>query len=134
MPSGENATACTKPLGLVMGNVRSNVPVWAFHSLAIWSLDPVNNLVPSGEKATDVTTLLCPMSVRSTSPVCRSQSRAIQSQLSLWGSTDPVSKRGPSGENASEETSQVCPVNACRTSPVLTSQSRAVSSHDPVRM
>jgi hypothetical protein len=63
--------------------------------------------LPSGENATEVTTLVCPSSVRCNAPVSLDQSRTVLS-------FEPEATSLPSGENATELTAPVCPSSVCK--------------------
>ena len=47
-------------ISLLPSNVRMRSPVCGFHSLILLSHDPEAIVLPSGEKATDLTSLLWP--------------------------------------------------------------------------
>ena len=59
------------------------------------SLDPVAILVPSGDQATEVTLLLCPVSVSSVLPLLLLHTRAVPS-------SDAVAILVPSGDQATD--------------------------------
>ena len=50
-------------------SVSSVLPLLLLHTRAVVSQDAVAILVPSGDQATDQTTLLCPVSVSSVLPI-----------------------------------------------------------------
>ena len=116
--------------------VRTSTPVAASHSLAVPSSPPVSTYFPSGEKATlclerfistaDRTAVVCPLKVRTSTPVAASHSFAVLSWL-------PVSTYFPSGEKATLSTQPVCPLKVRTSTPVAASHSFAVSSWLAVR-
>jgi hypothetical protein len=77
-------------------NRRSCRPVWASHSRAVSSKEPVRTCRPSGLKATELTEPVCPSNRRSCRPVWASHSRAVPSQ-------EPVRTCRPSGLKATED-------------------------------
>ena len=83
------------------------------------SKDAVAILVPSGDQATDRTTLLCPVSVSSVLPLLLLHTRAV---LSL----DAVAILVPSGDQATEGTYLPCPVSVSSVLPLLLLHTRAV--------
>ena len=85
--------------------------------------------LPSGENATDLTELVCPLNgPETTSPVSTFQTR-------IWLSEEPETIRFPSGENATEYTGPISPSNGPKIiSPVSASQTRIVSSYEPETM
>ena len=64
---------------------------------------PDTTVWPSGEKATLRTLLVCPLSVRISSPLLASQTFSVSSLL-------PETIRWPSGEKATLVTDVVCPL------------------------
>src|SRR5262245_32704896 len=78
-------------------------PVLASQSFSVLSQLPERARVPSGENATDLTSLECPLKVRRSRPVATSQSFSVLSQL-------PERTRVPSGENATDSTHPVCAI------------------------
>lgn len=98
-------------------------PVVVFQSLTVLSGDPDVTTSPLGEKATDSTLLVCPLSVCKTAPVVVFQSLTVSSN-------DPDAITSPLGEKATDQTRLVCPSSVCKTAPVVVSQSRIVLSLD----
>jgi hypothetical protein len=99
-------------------NVQTK-PLFTSQSFSVLSSPPPDSAVlPSGEKATEVTQLECPSNLRISHPVCASQSF---SHLSLL----PDSTLLLSGEKATERTTPAS-LNA-RISPVAKSQSLSPS-------
>src|SRR5437764_812929 len=101
-------------------SVCSGTPVLASQSLTDSSFEPDTTSLPSGEKASDVTTELTksewPSGVCNTAFVPASQSLTV---LSL----EPDTTSFPSGENATELTWSEWPLNFCSAAPVPASQS-----------
>ena len=107
------------------------MPVAAFQTLTVWSSDPLTTCLPSGEYATEFTSLECPVSVHSCSwtkhggqhqctqqqTTGRSQSRTLTSlpvllsQILTVLSHDPLTMCLPSGEYATECTGSECPLS-----------------------
>jgi hypothetical protein len=67
------------------------------HRFNVSSRLPENPCVPSGENATELTPVGCPLKVRNSCPLPTSHSLMVLSLL-------PESTRAPSGENATERT------------------------------
>ena len=101
------------------------MPVRASQILALPSRLPVMIRLPSGLKATLLTSSLWPLSLTWGSPVSVSQTFTVLSEL-------PVARRVPSGVNETLITSPVCPRNSTKGVPVRTSQTLAVLSSLPV--
>ncbi len=68
---------------------------------------------------------MCPLSVRTSSPLGASQIFAVLSWL-------PVTIRAPSGLNAADVTARVCPLSVKTSAPLRASQTFAVLSWLPV--
>ena len=86
-------------MGIVRPNYGSNVQMRTVPSLLA-----VTTFFPSGEKAADMTSFVCPSKIRNTCPDSASQTRAVLSQLA-------VTSFFPSGEKATHETELVCSIN-----------------------
>src|ERR1700721_3168826 len=80
------------------------LPSFIFHTRTVWSKDPETMYLPSGENATDFTTLLCPVN----GPDTRLPVSASERQIVL--SSEPEAMSLPSGENATDFTALVCPL------------------------
>ncbi len=80
------------------------LPLLLFHTRAVLSQDAVAILLPSGDHATDATSLLCPVSVSSVLPLLLLHTRAVLS-------SDAVAILLPSGDHATDVTSLMCPVS-----------------------
>src|SRR5205085_1553067 len=76
VPSGENATTQNgHPWRSAAVRTAFRFPVATSHSLAVWSQLPAEaRALPSGEKATEMTGLPCPLKVLFSLPVSASQS------------------------------------------------------------
>ena len=83
-------------------SVRSSRPLATSQSLMVLSALPEASTVPSGEKVTELTKLVCPLRVRISRPLATSQSLMVLSEL-------PEASTVPSGEKATEATSRECP-------------------------
>ena len=77
----------------------------------------------SGDQATQLTSPLCPVSVRIASPVSASHSRTVSSH-------EPEQSRLPSGDQATPSTSPVCPLSSRSARPLAASHSRIVLSSE----
>src|SRR5262249_45118092 len=82
---------------------------------------PVTIREPSGLNDADVTGLVCPLSVRTSDPLCASQTLAIWSEL-------PVTIREPSGLNDADVSQPVRPLSVRSSAPDFASQTLAVWS------
>ena len=78
--------------------------------------DPDNAYLPSGEKATERTSLVCPANVLIAFPVVTSQSVMVLLSFA-------ANAYFPSGENATDTTLAIFSVNVLISFPVATSQS-----------
>ena len=134
LPSGEKTTESTSPpddsqdtLGLVFPppeSVDSSRPVATSHNLIVSSHEPEARTLPSGEKATDVTSSVCPVRVHNSLPVDTSHRLIVSSQA-------PEARSAPSGEKATElmlllnksVSISAYQVSVCNSSPVITSHS-----------
>ena len=78
-------------------------PVVTSHSLTVPSLDADARVLPSGEKATELTQDVCPKSVPVLDPVATSHSLTVPSR-------DADATVLLSGEKATERTQFLCPI------------------------
>ena len=102
-----------------MPGERSEARV-ASQSLSVVSSPALASVRPSGEKATEVTGLVCPVKVRSSRPLAASQSLSVSPWLAL-ASMLPSGKRLPRAQS-------VCPVRVRSSRPLAASQSLSVLS------
>ena len=108
-PSGEKATELTSQLFCIR-DIRSDTriflsitPVSTSHSLTLPSqLLPPARILPSGEKATEITGPPVSVITFSCLPFWTSHRRIVPSQL-------PLAKIPPSGENAKDSVALLCP-------------------------
>jgi hypothetical protein len=99
------------------------VPMAASQSRTVLSYEADATVVPSGEKATDMTESLWPLRVCLWAPMAASQSRTV---LSFEADATVV----PSGEKATDMTDSLWPSRVCLWAPVAASQSRTVLSSE----
>jgi hypothetical protein len=71
-----------------------STPLDTSHSLTVLSTDPEARDLPSEEKLTEYRVFVCPMRVRTSTP--------LDASHSLMLSTDPEARNLPSGEKATE--------------------------------
>ena len=110
---GWNQTQTAERIGLDQPKVSHllSVPLETSHTLTVESMCltdrgsplPLARVVPSGLKATELTTSECPLRVRNSVPVETSHSFMVLSQL-------PLARVFPSGLKATEATRSECPV------------------------
>ena len=96
------------------------------HRRMVLSLDPDKTQRLFGEKATELTALLCPLKTASSLPAATSQIRRFPS----WPAETALV---PSGENAKALTALLCPAHAANSLPVAASQNFTSPSSLPER-
>lgn len=119
--SGENASGLMRPLP---SRVVRHAPLCGSHILTVLSQDAEASLFELGEKATKLTTCLCPISVCRHAPVCASQTLTVLSHEADAIFVD-------SGEKTTELTMQVWPISVRTHAPVRVSHILIVLSRDP---
>src|SRR5262249_45278123 len=116
----------TRLLSYVHMRVRSSCPVVMSHSFAVRSKLPVTNLLPSGEKATEVAGRVCPLRESSSCPVATSHSFTVAEPLFMAIAL-------PSGEKAIGNNRELkISLRVSGSCPAVTSHNLAVPSPLPV--
>src|SRR5262249_51716700 len=122
LPSELKATQAVTPMPL---GARYSWPLANSQNRAVLSQEALTRRLPSGLKATFLTTSVCPLRVRSSCPVVTSQSFKLpEAKLPLArlrglpGTPPPTASRLPSGLKARQKTKSVGPLKLASSLPL----------------